>query len=130
MNSDIKFEYDDIVFNYRVAIVIKNKDKILVQKDKRVKHYTLPGGKCKLGESSIETAKREFKEETNLDVSFVRGVGMIENFFTSKFNGKKYHEILMILELKLNNENAYEENIIYSIEKEKKEYLTYQWFKY
>ena len=127
MNNDIKIEKDDIIFNYRVAVVIKKNDKILIQKDKRIKHYTLPGGRCKLGESSIETAIREFKEETSLDTSLVRWVGIIENFFTSSFNSKKYHEILIIIELKLDNENIYKEDIIYNVEDTKKEFLTYHW---
>ena len=127
MNSDIKFEQDEMVFNYRVAIVIKNNDKILIQKDNRTNHYTLPGGRCKLGESSINTAIREFKEETGLDISFKKEIGIIENFFTSSFNHKKYHEILIIHELEFNNKDLYKEEVIYNIEDNKKEHLTYIW---
>lgn len=120
MNNDIQFEKNDFVFNYRVAIVIRNDSKVLIQRDTRSKHITLPGGRCELGESTAETAIREFKEETGIDTEVVKGLGMIENFFTSSFNGKKYHEILMIQELKFNNDDDYNREIINNIEEKKK----------
>ncbi len=125
--NDIQIEKNNKVFNYRVAIIIKNKDKVLVQKDKRAKHYTLPGGRCLLGETSVETAIREFKEETGLDTIFVKEKGIIENFFTSSFNKKQYHEILIVHELKLLDETKYEDDVIKNIEIEKKENLMYYW---
>ena len=88
MNSDITFECENMVFNFRVATIIKNGDKILVQKDDRVSHVTLPGGRCSLGEDTTETSVREFKEETDINCLFVKSLGMIENFFVSSFNGK------------------------------------------
>lgn len=127
MNNDIQFEKNDYVFNYRVAIVIRKDNKILIQKDIRAKHITLPGGRCELGESTADTAIREFKEETGIDMESVKGLGMIENFFTSSFNGKKYHEILMIQEAKIINKELYDKNIFDNIEKKKKDFLIYEW---
>ena len=127
MKNDIQFEKNDFVFNYRVAIVIKNDNKILIQRDTRAKHITLPGGRCELGESTADTAIREFKEETGIDTEIVKGLGMIENFFTSSFNGKKYHEILMIQEAKIINNDLYNKDIINNIEEKKKDFLTYEW---
>lgn len=127
MNNDIQFEKNDFVFNYRVAIVIRNDNKVLIQRDTGAKHITLPGGRCELGESTADTAIREFKEETGIDTEIVKGLGMIENFFTSSFNGKKYHEILMIQELKFNNDDDYNKEIINNIEEKKKDFLTYGW---
>ncbi len=127
MNNDIKFEKNNIVFNYRVAIVIRNGKKILVQKDNRASHYTLPGGRCKLNENSINTGIREFKEETGIDIRLKKKVGMIENFFVSSFNGKNYHEILMVHEYKFNDYNLYSKSLIANIEEKKKEHLTYIW---
>lgn len=127
MNNDIKFEKDNITFNYRVAIVIKKENKILIQKDTRVSHITLPGGRCKLGESSTNTAIREFMEETGIKTEIIKGLGMIENFFVLKFNGKKYHEILLIQELKFKNSDEYNTIIFKNIEEKKKDFLTYEW---
>lgn len=127
MNKDIKIENNESVFNYRVAIVIKNNGKVLVQKDDRVSHVTLPGGRCKLDEDSIETAIREFKEETDIDIKYRRSIGIIENFFTSSFNNKKYHEILLIHELEFIPEEYYNIEEINNIEEKKKEHLKYIW---
>ena len=127
MNNDVQFEKNNIVFNYRVAIVIKNGEKILVQKDDRASHYTLPGGRCELGENSINTGIREFKEETGIDITLKKKVGMVENFFVSNFNGKNYHEILMIHEYKFNDYNLYNNSSIANIEEKKKDHLTYIW---
>ena len=127
MNNDVQFEKNNIVFNYRVAIVIRNGEKILVQKDDRTSHYTLPGGRCELGENSINTGIREFKEETGIDITLKKKVGMVENFFVSNFNGKNYHEILMIHEYKFNDYNLYNNSSIANIEEKKKDHLTYIW---
>lgn len=129
MNNDITYEQDGIVFNYRVAIVIRNGKKILVQKDDRAQHLTLPGGRCSLGESSVATAIREFKEETGIDTKFKNGVGIIENFFTSSFTEKKFHEILMINELEFLDDVLYKKEIINNIEekKDKFKHLKYVW---
>lgn len=126
-NNDIQFEKNDKIFNYRVAIVIKNGNKILVQRDKRAKHLTLPGGRCELGESSSDTAYREFLEETGIKTDYVKGIGMIENFFVSSFNGKNYHEILLINELKFQDINYYNKSIINNIEEKKKDFIEYFW---
>ena len=61
MNKDIVINNDDFVFNFRVASVIRNKDKILVQVNKKAGHLTLPGGRCKFNEDTINTSIREFK---------------------------------------------------------------------
>lgn len=129
MNKDIEIKTENITFNYRVAIIIKKGNKILVQKDDRAEHLTLPGGRCELGESSAQTGIRELKEETGLESEFVKGIGMIENFFTSSFTNKKIHEILLINELKFVDDSVYEKDIINNIEdkKDKKEHLTYVW---
>ncbi len=126
MNLDIKMKIGDLFFNYRVAIIIRKDNQILVQKDKRVPYYALPGGRCKAGESSIMAAIREFKEETGLDTYFKKEIGLIENFFVSSFNNQKYHELLIIHELKLAKEIE-PSTIIPNIEDDKKEYLTYIW---
>ncbi len=127
MNMDIQFEQNNNVFNYRVAIVIRNENKILIQKDIRASHITLPGGRCEIGESSIDTAIREFMEETGIETECVKSLGMIENFFVSSFNGQKYHEILIIQELKFKDQNNYKIKIINNIEEKKKDFLTYSW---
>lgn len=124
---DIQIIDNDNIFNYRVAAIIRNGNKILVQKDSRVSYYALPGGRCKIGESSIKAIQREFKEETGLDVSFKKEMGILENFFTSSFNGQNYHEILILHELELNNKEIYNKVVIPNIEEKHKKQLSYVW---
>ncbi len=127
MSNDINFLKNDIIFNYRVAAIIRYNDKILVQKDTMAPYYSLIGGRCKIEESSIEAILREFKEETGLDATLIKPIAIIENFFTLAFNQKKFHEILIIHELKLKDENLYKQNIIHTTEESKKDRITYHW---
>lgn len=127
MNKDINFEKNGIIFNYRVAIVIKKDRKLLVQKNSKVNHYTLPGGRSKLLENSKDTAIREFKEETGITTKFHKSIGMIENFFTSSFDKKEYHEILMLHELEFKDSQFYKKEMIANIEEKKKDEISYIW---
>ena len=52
---------------------------------------------------------------------------MIENFFTSSFNNKKYHEILLINEMEFIKKDYYNKDEINNIEEKKKEHLKYIW---
>ena len=101
---DINFNLDTEVFNYRVGIVIKKNNKILVQKDGPSDYYTLIGGRTKLGESSVEASIREFNEETGISAEYIKTIGIVENFFKSNYNHKNYHEILIINELKIDKD--------------------------
>lgn len=101
---DINFNIKTEVFNYRVGIVIRKDDKILVQKDGPSDYYTFIGGRVKLGESSIEASIREFREETGTLAKYVKTLGIVENFFKSNYNNKNYHEILIINELEIDTE--------------------------
>ena len=111
MNNDVCFKIDDVVFNYRVAGLIKKDDKYLLETSPDIDYYTFIGGRCNLYESSKDAVIREFKEETGIPTKCIREVGMIENFFTSNFNGKKYHEILVIYELEFENDEDYYKEI-------------------
>lgn len=56
-----------------VDIIVKIKDKILFIKRKYPPlGYALPGGHVEKGESLLDAAKRELKEETRLDATFSR----------------------------------------------------------
>ncbi len=127
MNDDINFLKNETIFNYRVAAIIRYNNKILVQKDTEAPYYSLIGGRCKIRESSIEAILREFKEETGLDATFLKPLAIIENFFTLAFNQKKFHEILIIHELKLKDEKIDIHKILNSVEDTKKDRITYHW---
>jgi ADP-ribose pyrophosphatase YjhB (NUDIX family) len=50
------------------AVVVNEEEKILLQQRKDNSLWALPGGAMEIGESIAETARREVKEETGLDV--------------------------------------------------------------
>ena len=116
---DINFKEEGYTFNFRVAALIRNENKILVEQNKQVDYYGLPGGRCKLGEDSISAIIREMLEETGEEMEYVRSVGILENFFISRYTHSPYHEILMIHELKFKNKDTYKKDNIINLEEKK-----------
>ena len=116
---DINFKEEGYTFNFRVAALIRNENKILVEQNKQVDYYGLPGGRCKLGEDSISAIIREMLEETGEEMEYVRSVGILENFFISRYTHSPYHEILMIHELKFKNKDTYKKDNITNLEEKK-----------
>jgi ADP-ribose pyrophosphatase YjhB (NUDIX family) len=91
MSKDILFKYDDNVFSYRIAGILIKNDSILVQKPKSEDEYALPGGHVSFGETNEETLKREFLEETGIDI-IVKDLKLIgEVYFTH--NNMKWTQI-------------------------------------
>lgn len=84
---DISMMIDGYKFNYRVACVIKNNGKVLLHKNKDDDFFALPGGRVAVGEDSVTTLKREFKEEIGTDIELKEFEGLIENFF--EYSDKK-----------------------------------------
>ena len=116
---DINFKEEGYTFNFRVAALIRNGNKILVEQNKQVDYYGLPVGRCKLGEDSISAIIREMLEETGEEMEYVRSVGILENFFISRYTHSPYHEILMIHELKFKNKDTYKKDNIINLEEKK-----------
>ena len=83
-------------FNYRVALLAVNDNKILLQKSEKDSYYSLIGGRVQLFEDSEQAIKREVEEETGilLNSSEIKLVNIVENFFT--FNKTDFHEMLFI----------------------------------
>lgn len=116
---DINFKEEGYTFNFRVAALIRNGNKILVEQNKQVDYYGLPGGRCKLGEDSISAIIREMREETGEEMEYIRSVGILENFFISRYTNSPYHEILIIHELKFKNKDVYRKDNIINLEEKK-----------
>ncbi|MBE6154440.1 MAG: NUDIX domain-containing protein [Firmicutes bacterium] len=115
---DINIKIEDKVLNYRVAGIIKKDDKILVNERVDVDYVSLIGGRAKIGESSIEALIRELKEESGYDFKYVKTLGIIENFFVSRYDNKEYHEILIIHEMEFNDKELYNLEKIQNYEEE------------
>ena len=61
------------------AVVTDEQDRILLVKRRDNDLWALPGGGMDLGESIVETAVREVKEETGLDVEVTGLIGVYTN---------------------------------------------------
>lgn len=122
---DVCVEVGKNIFNFRVAAVIKNKDRILLHHAIDKNHVTLPGGRVMSGEDTITAIKREILEEIGQDTKYVKSRAYIENFF--EMNGKDYHEILVVHELEFKNKEMYEKETIEAVEPNKINKLEFLW---
>ena len=127
MNNNVHFEKDNYVFNYRVAVVIRKGDKILVQEHKQVDYYSLLGGRCEMGEDSISAVKREIKEETGLDISVNKTLAVIENFFVNSYNNKTYHEMLIAFDASFDDKSIYDLEEVNNAEENLKDIVKFVW---
>lgn len=94
---DLTIQLDGSVLNIRVAVIMETQKGFLLEKNKKG-FYFFAGGRVKIGESSLQSAKREIFEETGLDISEFDFVSTIENFFDDRDGSKKelVHEICFV----------------------------------
>ena len=97
--KDINVKINDINFVCRSCAVIRNGDKVLFQKRKNDKYYSLPGGKIEVLETVKDALKRELIEELGVEVEVKDIVSVVENFF--EFNNEKVHQYIFSYEVKL-----------------------------
>ena len=97
-NTDINFDVDGTIVSVRSCGIINNGDKILLHKKIHDDFYALVGGRAKANESTIAAVKREFHEESNINVDVVKQLCCIENFF--KYDDKRHHELMFVYLLK------------------------------
>lgn len=80
-----------------VAIVILDeKERVLLQKRVDVGLWGIPSGHVEVGETVSEAAIREVKEETNLDISIIKLIGLYSDPESQVFsypNGDNIHFI-------------------------------------
>jgi ADP-ribose pyrophosphatase YjhB (NUDIX family) len=81
MNQDILYRSEEFVFSYRIAGVLKQDQRILLQKPQNDVGYSIPGGHVRRGETSQEALIREFKEEIDADIHIEKLLFVGENFF-------------------------------------------------
>lgn len=63
------------------------------------KTWSIPGGAMELGESTLDTAKREFFEETGIEVEATRFLNVYSNFEEVYPNGDAVQTVVFIYEL-------------------------------
>jgi 8-oxo-dGTP pyrophosphatase MutT (NUDIX family) len=98
----MKDRYGDLAQQVRVVALclIRDGDRLLVAEERDTvadETFYLPiGGHIEFGELSLETIRREVREELDLEVTNLRYLGTIENVFT--WEGEVGHEIVLLYE--------------------------------
>lgn len=104
MGNDLLFKTNDFIFSYRVAGLIRNGDKILLQKPLNDKGYSLIGGHVTLNETTEDAIKREISEELHTEISVDRLFAIGEIFF--HWDNKPCHQISLYYNVSLKNEKS------------------------
>lgn len=97
--TDILFHEDNAVFSYRVAGICLRENRILLQKPADDPGFAFPGGHIAFGETSAETLRREFKEETGADIA-VNGLRWVGEIFFP-WDEKVCHQICLYYDVTL-----------------------------
>jgi 8-oxo-dGTP pyrophosphatase MutT (NUDIX family) len=78
-------------FNFRIAGLGFRNGHVLVHRAVHEDFWSFPGGRAEIGETSVETLKREMVEELGVEVTVGRMLWTVENFF--RYEDDDYHEI-------------------------------------
>ncbi len=87
----IMFDRAQVRFNYRVAAVILDRARVLLQTVEDEDFWCLPGGRAELLEPADECIRREMREEIGEDVTIERLLWAGDTFFEHR--GLEYHEL-------------------------------------
>ena len=109
MNNDIAILINNIKLNIRAGIIFKYNNKLLIEvPNNNFYNSVIPGGRMKMGEYSIDTIKREIKEEMHFTLKDekIKLINTHEEMFT--FDNVDYQEIFFIYKYDV-DDNDYQE---------------------
>ena len=104
---DLSLMVGDTKFNYRVGLFIIRNNQVLVECNPDYDFVTLPGGRVKTQESSLEALRRELNEEMQIDIGNDKLLmkALVENFFD--LEGKHYHELYFLYKLDVTGDERF-----------------------
>lgn len=123
-NPDVSVMIGDTRFNFRVAILIYNQDRVMLHQEIGDTYWNMPGGRVKCGESTAKAIVREVKEELGLDIVEPKLIDVSENFF--EFMDRKNHELLFVYRCECDDKTFTSRQDIKGLDNDR---LIYHWFK-
>ena len=90
---------DKVILTFAGGILADDKGRVLLQLRGDKKTWAIPGGAMELGESTLDTAKREFFEETGIEVEATCFLNVYSNFEEVYPNGDAVQTVVFIYEL-------------------------------
>ena len=87
----ITFQHEQHRFTYRVVGIALDRERVLLHRAESEDFWSLPGGRCELGEPGAVALAREMDEELGERVRVERLVWVVENFF--RYQGRLHHEL-------------------------------------
>lgn len=94
-NIRTKVGHNPIILVFAGGILANDKNQILLQKQSDFNSWELPGGAIEFGETSINACKREFMEQTGLEVSIIKLLGISTNQFRTYPNGDQVQSVVI-----------------------------------
>lgn len=82
-----KVGHEPLILNFAGAILVNERNEILLQKRSDFNSWGLPGGAIEFGESAKDACVREFGEETGLKVKVESLLGVSTDFIQHYPNG-------------------------------------------
>lgn len=92
--------HEKVILNFAGGILANEEGKILLQLRGDKKTWAIPGGAMELGESSLDTCRREFFEETGIQVQGLRLLNVYTNFEEVYPNGDQVQTVVFLYEVK------------------------------
>lgn len=111
-----KVGHAPIILNFAGACVVNEQGQVLLQKRSATEEmWGFPGGVMEFGESAEETAVREVREETGLDIQINHLLGIYTKYFATYANGDQaqiisfnFHATATGGELKIDNKETFD----------------------
>ena len=99
---DITIPINGIRLNLRTAVILETRKGYIFEKDLKNGFYWIAGGRIQINETSEEAAKREIKEELNMNIENIKLKAIMESFF--ELEKEKFHEICFYYRCKTNQD--------------------------
>lgn len=89
--NEVKVSPEQLEWRVSVCgILLSSTGEVLFVQDESTKEWELPGGGIELEETAADALRREFQEETTLDIEVGKVIGFTEDFYYHKRDEKCY----------------------------------------